>query len=201
MVTHSGLTESSVLFGKTRKAILALLFTHTDESFYLRRIVRLTGTGLGPAQRELNLLTEAGILSRTRDGNQVYFKANERNPIFNELKSIVVKTVGIADVIKSALKKISDRIDVAFIYGSFAKGTAGRTSDVDVMIIGDTTLREAVSLLKSAQSALGREINPSVMNRKECLKKLKSGNAFIRRVWDGEKTFLIGDENELKGLV
>ena len=79
---------SSVLFGKSRRAVLALLFTHSDESFYLRRIVRITGIGLGPIQRELKQLTGVGILRRTIKGNQVHYQANTGLPVFPELKKL-----------------------------------------------------------------------------------------------------------------
>ena len=201
MITKSNGIEACVLFGKTRRAILALLFTRTDESFYLRQIERLTGAGLGPIQRELKLLTEAGILERRKVGRHVYFKAKEESPIFNDLKSIIVKTAGIGDVLKSSLSGISDRIECAFIYGSFAGGTARKTSDIDLMVIGDVRLRELVSVLRPAQKKLGREINPSIFTRDEIKERLKSGNAFLKRVLDEDLIFITGGEHELKGMV
>ena len=93
---------SSLLFGKTRRAILSLLFGHPDESYYLRQIARRIGFGLGPVQRELKQLTEAGIIQRRESGHQVYFQANQASPVFQELKSLITKTVGIGDTLRIA---------------------------------------------------------------------------------------------------
>ena len=93
MVTEGIGKEAYVLFGRTQRAILSLLFTHPGESFYLRQIVRLTGAGLGPVQRELKKLTQSGIISRSKSGQQVYYRANDQSSIYPELKSIIVKNV------------------------------------------------------------------------------------------------------------
>src|SRR5208337_5330774 len=111
-----------LLFGDTRRAILALLYGHADEEFYLRDLVRRTETGLGAAQRELKQLADAGLVLRVRRGNQVYYQANSANPIFSELKGILTKTAGIRDVVQQALQPVADRVQVAFIFGSVAKG-------------------------------------------------------------------------------
>src|SRR3984957_18156841 len=99
MGTRTG-TLSNVLFSGSRRSILALLYGHPDEQFYLREIARRAGTGIGATQRELGQLTDAGLLHRLRRGNQVYYRANRENPIFQELKSILVKTSGIRDILQ-----------------------------------------------------------------------------------------------------
>src|SRR5579871_2740064 len=137
----------SLLFGETRRAILVLLYGHSDEQFYLRELVRRTETALGAAQRELSLLTAGGLVQRVRRGNQVYYQANASNQIFAELKSILTKTTGVRDVIQKALEPLLARIKVAFVYGSVAKGEETVSSDIDLMIIGDVEFREVVSCL------------------------------------------------------
>ncbi len=132
--SHDSLTPA--LFGKTRTAVLGLLFSHADESFYLRQIVRRTGIGLGAAQRELRQLTQSGIVRREARGNQVYYQADKHCPAFSEIKSLVMKTAGSVSVIASALSPLADRIDVAFIFGSIATSSERSASDVDVLIIG-----------------------------------------------------------------
>ena len=76
------------LFGKTRRSVLALLYSHADESYYLRKIFRLTGVSPGAGQRELKRLTEAGIIVRSSAEGRVYFQANPACPIYAELKSL-----------------------------------------------------------------------------------------------------------------
>jgi len=191
---------ASVLFGKTKKAILALLFTHAEESFYLRQIVRSLGLGQGAVQRELSNLSNAGLIVREVKGNQVYYQANRRSPIFEELKSLMVKTAGMAEVLKDALSGLREKINLSFIYGSMATGAHKNTSDVDLMIIGQISFKEAVAALQSAQEKLGREVNPSVYSPQEFGKKVGEGHHFLRSVLTSPKIFLIGEDRELAKL-
>src|SRR3979411_882972 len=130
------------LFGGTRQAVLALLFGHPDQRFYQRRIIQAVGLGSGTVQRELEHLTEASLINRTVEGRQTYFQANRQNPIFDELRSIVRKTFGISQVLKDALARLKDHIQLAFIYGSIATGTETAMSDVDLMVVGEVALME-----------------------------------------------------------
>ena len=193
-------TESSVLFGKARRTILALLFTHADQAFYLRQIVRVTGLGIGPVQREAKALTEAGVIKRTARGKEVYFQADRLSPVFADLRNLIVKTSGVGDVLRAALAPVSTGINAAFIYGSFARGTERRASDIDLMIVGDVDFSQVVSAISSAQELLGREVNPTVYSTSEFRAKLAAGHRFVRSVMDGSKLFVIGDEDELTGL-
>jgi predicted nucleotidyltransferase len=145
-------------------------------------------------------LSEAGILIRRREGHQVYFQANSVSPVFPEIKSLVIKTVGIADVLRNALAPLVDRIDRAFIYGSFAKNEEKGASDVDVMVIGDVSTREVVAAFRDAQKLLAREINPSVYAPHEFRDKLRSGHYFVKRVVSGPIIMLHGDEPGTKNL-
>jgi hypothetical protein len=121
---------SKVLFGQSRRSILSLLYGHADEQFYLREIARRARTGIGATQRELGRLTDAGLIHRVRRGHQVYYHANRQNPIFAELKSILAKTSGIRDVLNEGLVPLAERIRVAFVYGSIARGDETGSSDV-----------------------------------------------------------------------
>jgi len=191
---------STVLFSKTRGAILGLLYRNTDQFFYLREIVRKTGVGIGAAQRELKQLTDSGIIKRTARGNQVYYQTNTDCPVFKELKGLIIKTVGVADILKEALIPLSEKIKAAFIYGSFVQGTERNNSDVDIMIIGDTTFAEVTSALSDAQTKLSREVNPTVYPVKEIQTKIAQNHHFVKTVISEKKIFLIGDENVLKKL-
>lgn len=191
---------SSILFTKTRRAVLSLLYGHADESFYLRQIVRMTGAGLGPVQRELKQLTDTGIIRRFVQGHQVYFQASQDSPIFNELKSLITKTAGVAETLQSALTPIAGRIIVALVYGSIAKGEENQRSDVDLLVVGDVAFVEAVKALRSAQETLGREINPTVYPVDEFRSRITEDHYFVRDILNGPKIFVVGDEHELKRL-
>ena len=191
---------SAALFGQTRRAILALLYGHPDQSYYLRQLVRSAGVGLGAAQREVKRLSDAGIIRRTVSGNLVFYQANPDCPIYGELKGLMVKTTGVADVLRAALAPLAAQIRVAFIYGSVAKLAQRNGSDVDVMVVGEPTFGEVVSAVGNAQETLARELNPIVYSPTEFRSKLKAGHHFLTAVIGGEKLFLIGDEHELARL-
>lgn len=191
---------ASALFGATRLSILSLLFINDTESFYLREIMRILGKGRGSVQRELANLTYAGVILRFERGNQVFYQANKDSPIFSDLKSLLVKTAGMSDVIRASLSDLEDKIRVAFIYGSFADGTDTAQSDVDIFVIGDISLREVVSRLRDAQVTIGREINPTTYSAGEFREKLQAGHHFVSSIYGTSKIFLVGNEDELKGL-
>lgn len=188
------------LFGKTRQALLALLFTRPDEELLQEQLILHAGLGRGSVQRELEFLARAGIARRTVHGRQVYFQANPDCPIFPELRSLVVKTSGVADVLRAALAHLASRIRVAFVYGSVARGEERRTSDVDVMVVGETTFSEVVDALASAQIALAREVNPTVYPPDEFRTKITAKQNFLVTAIKGDKLFLIGDQRELGRL-
>ncbi len=198
-VNHNRL--ATVLFGKTRRAVLALLYGHPEESFYQREIVRRTGVGMGAAQRELRQLSGAGIIKRTTRGNLVYYQADSGCPVFQELRGLVVKTVGLTDVLRHSLKPLETRIRVAFVHGSLVHGTEEAGSDVDILVVGNVTFAEVSSALSKAQETLSREVNPSVYPVKEFQTRLTAGHHFLKSVIAQEKIFLVGDANVIKRLV
>jgi predicted nucleotidyltransferase len=190
----------SGLFGKTRQAVLALLYGRADSSFYTKQILDAVKIGRGTVQRELKNLTDTGIITREVQGRQVYYRANARCPIFDELKSIVRKTFGMADIIRQSLATNADKIRVAFIFGSVAKSTDDRRSDIDLMVVGKISFGDVVSLLTPAEQKLGREVNPVVYPVAEFKKKVKEDHHFVKTVLEEEKIFVIGDEDELRKL-
>ncbi len=194
------LTVGTALFGKTKRALLALFFMRPEQSFYLRQILRIAQIGQGAAQRELAHWVEAGLLVRTRRGNLVYYQANVDSPVFAELKALTVKTAGVADVLRESLAELTERITAAFVHGSMARGTEKADSDVDVIVIGKVTFSEVVAAFQGAHAHIGREVNPTVYSEKEFREKLRARHHFLTAVMAAPKLFLIGDERELKRL-
>ena len=189
-----------VLFGRTRRAVLALLYGHADEEFYLRQIIRTAGVGQGSMQRELKMLVGSGLVLRRALGRQVYFKANPDSPVYKELRGLLLKTAGVADVLRAALAPLAVRIEVAFVYGSIARGDERRASDVDIMVLGEASFAEVSQALGPAQQRLGREVNPTVYSPAEYKKKLAAGHHFLRSVTERDKVFLLGDEHDIRRL-
>ncbi|MEO8193213.1 MAG: nucleotidyltransferase domain-containing protein [Gemmatimonadales bacterium] len=194
---------AEALFGRTRRRVLALLFGQPANSFYLRQIARETGAGLGGVQRELSQLVAAGVILRVPKGPQVHFAPNPASPVYEELRSLLAKTAGIADVIRDALQRYHERrlIDIAFIHGSVATGRQDAKSDIDLIIIGGVTLARLLPLLRNLQIRLGREINPSVYPREQFKLKYDRREHFVRRVMERPKIMLLGNENDLTELV
>ena len=176
------------------------MYGHADEAFYLRQFVRASGGGLGAIQRELRQLVQSDIIRRTAQGNQVYFRANDKCPIFAELKSLLMKTAGVADVLRAALAPLADRIEIAFLFGSTAKGKERQGSDIDMLVVGETSFADVVAAIGPAQEQLQREVNPTLYPPEEFCAKLAARHHFLSSVMAGSKVFLIGDEHGLERL-
>jgi predicted nucleotidyltransferase len=190
----------AALFGRSRRNILGLLFTHPDRAFYLREIIAATGSGTGQVQRELENLVGVGLVLRERRANQVYFRANADAPVFEELKGIVVKTFGVADVLRELLAPFAERVRVAFIYGSVARGEDTARSDIDLMIVGDVMLSELANPLHDAEVRLRRTVAPTIYEEQEFRDRVQAGQHFLSQVLKRPKVFLLGDEDELGRL-
>ena len=189
---------SDTLFGRTRGAVLSVLYGHVGESFYLRQLARLTGKSLGPVQREVRQLVDAGLVTRRIEATRPLYSANQDSPVFAEIKSVITKTIGMHDVLNSALEELRGKINLAFVYGSVARSGETARSDVDLMVVGKVDFSTVVSKVAKAQKALNREINPTVYSVKEFQSKLR-GN-FLKNVMAEKKLFIIGDENVLRQL-
>jgi predicted nucleotidyltransferase/biotin operon repressor len=188
------------LFPKVRAEVLARLLL-SDKPWYGRELAQMTGMSHSTINTELKGLTAAGILLQERSGNRTYYRANRLSPLFPELRMLLIKTSGIADVLRDALEPLKDKVRVAFIYGSVARGEERADSDVDVMVIGDASFSEVVGCTYKTQEILRREVNPSVFPVAEYKEKLAEGHHFVTEVTEGEKIYLIGDADELKRLV
>jgi len=194
--TYNGLAD--LLFGRTRGAIMALLFGHADQSFYTRQIAREVDASVGAVQRELENLSKVGLIVRNSVGSQVFYQANRDAPIFREMQGLVNKTVGIFSVLRSALHPLAKRVLVAFVYGSVAREEETAQSDVDLLVVGKATLEEVLSRLSTVEKTIRRPINSTVYSVAEFKSKLASGNHFLTAVLKGQKVFLLGDEDELR---
>jgi len=196
MKKQAGLADT--LFTKTQRRVLGLLFGNPDRSYYANEIVRFAGAGIGAVQRELEKLAAAHLISVTKLGNQKHYQANRGAPIFEELRSIALKTFGAADYLREALAPLAKRIHAAFIYGSVAKGTDTASSDIDVMIVSDDlSFPDAIQALTKAEGAIGRSINPSVYGRGEWARKLSEAGGFLQRVMEQPRIYLIGSDDDL----
>ncbi len=190
---------SGALFAKTQRRVLGLLYGNPGRSYFANEIVRLADSGTGAVHRELATLEAAGLVTVSRVGNQKHYRANRASPIFEELRGIVVKTFGVADVLREVLAPLAAKIRAAFIYGSVAKGNDTATSDIDLMVISDAvTYADLFAFASNAEARLGRQVNPTVYTPRELRQKLAAGNAFATRVLEQPKVFVVGSEDGLR---
>ena len=198
MSTTTGLAD--LLFGRTRGAVLALLYGRADQSFYTREIAREIDASVGAVQRELENLSKVGLILRKSVGSQVHYQANRETPIFPEMRALINKTIGVFGVLSSALRPLSKQIIAAFVYGSVAREQETAQSDVDLMVVGKATLDQVLSRVSTTEKAIGRSINPTVYSVAEFKSKLATENHFLTSVLKGQKVFLLGDEDELRKM-
>lgn len=185
------MAENLLLGPSARRAILSRTFVDPSRECHLRELVRLTGLAPRTVQQEVEKLVRADLLTERRAGNRRYLRANERHTLFRAIREIVLKTDGLADVLRQALG--TDGIEFALVYGSIAAAQPRAGSDVDLLVVGSLGLREAVRRLKPAHDALGREINPSVWTGREFDRRRREHDAFLARVLDAPTIAVIGD--------
>jgi hypothetical protein len=194
-------TYADALFTKTQQRVLSILFGRPQRSFYAKELIGLAQSGSGAVQRELARLEDARLITVSRRGNQKHYQANHDAPIFDELYSIVRKTFGLVDVIESALAPFWPLIEVAFIYGSLAKGTEHAESDIDLMVVGSLPSNaQLIEALMPAQLQLGRPISPTLYSVDEFVQRIRNRKSFVLRVIEQPKIFLKGSEHDISRI-
>lgn len=186
---------------KARVEVLKLFFLRSSGRHYMREISSLTDQPVRAIQRELARLEGAGLLLSKVEGNRKYFQANRQSPVFSDLRSLMVKTAGIGDQLKKILAAQSDAIQVAFFFGSYARGSETSTSDIDLMVIGDMTSQELSGYLSPLKAQLDREFNPVTIRVDEFQDNVEKGDPFTHAIVEEPKIFLLGDEDGLQALV
>ena len=200
MDRSSSIGLAGALLSRVQARVLHLLIGNPDRTFHASEIIRLAHSGSGAVQRELSKLTSAGIVTTTSSGNRKLYQANRQSPIFEELYGIIVKTVGLAEPLKKALKAFNSRISFAFVYGSVAKGKDTAKSDVDLMILGeDLSYSDIFAALQKVEKQILRSINPNLMTIGEWRRKVEDRNFFVINILRQPKVFIVGTEHELKG--
>ena len=189
------------LFGsKLRARLLGWLMTHPQERYFVRQLTAILQEDSTNVSRELARLARMGLLTCRQEGRQKYYQANRRCPVFEELRGLAVKTIGLGDVLRAALEPIAGRIRVAFLFGSFAKRQDTADSDVDLLAVGEVGSAEMAKALRPARARLSREINVTVYPPREFSAKAKAGHHFITQVLKGDRMYLVGSEDALKRL-
>lgn len=198
LMRNRTISLADALFGKARKAVLGVLFSNPERHIHLRELARLAGVSATMIGKEMDTLTSAGIAIERKDGNRRVFQANAKCPIFAELQSMARKTSGIADLIREGLRDI-DGIELAFIFGSVAKGEERSDSDVDLCVVGRVSHNDVLNAMSNAERAIGRIINPVVYASEEYRRKSADGNPLVSNMLSGKRINLIGEADEFAG--
>jgi predicted nucleotidyltransferase len=188
------------LFGKVRRQVLSTFVLNPERSFYLLELIRLLNCGRGAVQREVSRLNRSGIITRTTFGNQVHYKADTGNLIYNELRSIFSKTTGLVDLLNACLQNCTDPLGMVFIYGDYARGTAEEKSPVNLMVIGDTTIDAIRSCTASFAEEAARNLHVTVVTAPDIKRRIAAGDNRMREILADKRVFLIGGQRELSVL-
>lgn len=180
--------------------LLRLFMLDPEREYYQRELQRLTGAHLRQLQRDLVRLEQSGLVERRSHGNRTYYLAAATHPAFADMRGLVLKTVGLGDVVRDALQSVAVSIDVAFIYGSFAAGNAAAGSDVDLFVVGSVSRRDLAVAVNAVAAELGRELNPVIFTRPEFAERRRTGDHFVSTVLAGPRIRLIGDDTTLAAL-
>ena len=189
---------ANALFTPVQQRVLGLLFGQPQRRFQSGEVIRLAGSGTGTVHRLLTRLAAAGLVTTEPVGNQKFYQANAKSPVFGELAGLMRKTTGLVAPLQTALAPMANEIAAAFVYGSIAKGTDRVDSDIDLMVISDALDYAALySALPTAEMALARSINPSLMTRAEWRRKRKQTDSFTARVAAQPRLFVLGSDDDL----
>lgn len=189
---------ADAIFTRTQQRVLGVLFGQPERSYYASELIRRAGTGSGAAQRELARLEGSGLVTVRRVGRQKHYQANSDSPLFAELRAIIQKTVGLAEPLRAALEPVASGIHAAFVFGSVAKERDRSQSDIDLLVISDSlTYGEVFGALERASRELGRRINPTVYTSAEFSRRVRAKNAFLTRILEQPKVWVIGSEHDV----
>lgn len=193
MTAPASSSLADALFTSTQQKVLGLLFGQPDRSFFVTQVMELAKSGRGAVQRELQRLESSGLVSVQMRGNQKHYQANSDSPLFEEICSIVRKTVGLEEPLRVAIESLPETVHLALVYGSVAKRTDTSASDVDLLIVADElTLEEVYAALSPAEDLLDRKVNPTLYSSEEFNRRRARGNSFLKRVLDGPVIVLSG---------
>ncbi len=193
-------TLASAIFRPTVPEVLAATALHPEREWFMADLAEHLGVRASSLQRSLASLVDAGVLRRRRDGNRVYYRADPDCPILDELAAILVKTIGIAEPIRTALTPLAGKIIAAFVHGSIAAGGERSESDVDVMIVGDAAGVAIAKALRPVREKLGREINVNRYTASEFSAKRAAQDSFLSVVMAKPKLYVLGSDAKLDRL-
>lgn len=193
---NMGTSMADALFSRTQQRVLGLLLGNPHRTFFANEIIRQTGAGSGAVQRELARLVASELVLVKTVGNQKHYQANSASPVFHELRALMLKTSGLVEPIRGAVASLADRVRLAFIYGSVARGSDRASSDIDLFIVADDlTLEEVFAALAPVEKQLGRPLHPTIHSVEEYERGRAKEGSLVHSVLATKRIFLIGDDD------
>ena len=193
-------TLTRLLSSHVKAEVFRLLFGPDARELHVREIARRARLNEATVRQELSQLAGLHLVALRRDGNRAYYRAETGNPLFTDIRNIVLKTSGLIDILRTALAE-KPGIRLAFVFGSVASGGEKPVTDIDVMIIGSVSLRQLSKWLSGVAVQVGRDINPHVFTPREFARRRQAGDHFVTSVLSSPKLFVIGTEMSLQKWV
>lgn len=180
-----------LITSKLKSKILSYYYTNPEASCYVRELAAIVGEDAGNLSRELRNLETEGMFTSSTKGRLKFYSLNKRYPLFNEIKKIIFKTEGIEGSLRQLVAAYKG-VEIAFVYGSYAKGGEKKTSDIDIVIVGNIPRDNFTSEVRALESKLNREINFNIFKRKEFDKERKKTGGFLNILLKGKVILLKG---------
>ena len=191
-------TLVKLLSSRVKAQVFRLLFDGSGARIHVRDLERRSGLSVGTVRQELKRMTELDLVLAEVDGNRTYYTANQQHPLYPDICNLVMKTSGLADVLREALRH--DQIQIAFVFGSVGRSEEQAHSDIDLLVIGSISLRQLSKCLSGLALQLGREINPHIFTVEEFKRRKKDRDHFLSSVLASPRIYVIGNEYELETM-
>jgi predicted nucleotidyltransferase len=180
--------------------VLCLFLTKPEHNYYQREIAEATGHSLLQVQHALERIEKTDLISREKNGNRVYYQAKRAHPAFNDLQQAFLKTDALAYFLNTALEPINEKLQLAFVFGSLAKGNATTESDIDLFLLGDIGLTEVSATMAEVTDRLKREFNPVIMSQTDYTERFRKQNRFAVELRETPEIWLKGTQDEFRAM-
>ena len=164
---------AGLISSKTRIKLLVRFFFNPQTQSYLRELAKEFNVSTNSVREELNQLTKTKLLTSHKSGRQVFYTANQKHPLFSELKSMVGKVMGIDKVIDGIVQRLGD-LEKAYLIDDYAEGKD--TGILDLVLVGNIDQYHLNDLSRKTERYIKRKIRSLVVSREEyqeLLPKLK----------------------------
>ncbi len=182
------------LFSPGIQKVLGQVYADPARSFTLNELLANAAGGRGNNQRQIERLLKYGALEEgPRRGRQRCIKANASYFLYNELRSIALKSFALKEPLLAALKPFQDQIEEAFVFGSIAKGTDTNRSDVDLIVVGEAPIMKITAMISGVEQTIGRAIHLSLYSPQEW-RQLKTSDPVLAQIANGPKLRILPDD-------